>query len=299
MRGGPIAGAGRRSTTARNRAIVAIVPRSRYRNGLGSVRADGARSCAPRGGRSAWRPPPRRVGRSRPIRSPTTNSSGYPGSEQSGSTATRPARSTSAPARSASIRPSGEACTPAAQIFVRASMRPGPSPVATSRPASSTPTTRVPRRTSTPSRSRSRWARRRSRSGYGAARCRRASSSTIRAALGSKRRKLPAAPGVTALRSGPRARRRWARHRRSRTSATARGPPASGSSSAISKAPKMRPRSSRASSIVFMPGAWRRVLVMAEIRRRTPGRDDQAVVRQRGPFPSVSIVSARPSASTR
>ena len=59
----------------------------------------------------------------RPIRSPTTKISGCPGSEQSGST-TRPARSTLAPVAIADhAGPSGDACTPAAQIFVRASMR--------------------------------------------------------------------------------------------------------------------------------------------------------------------------------
>ena len=43
---------------------------------------------------------------------------------QSGRTGTRPARSTSPPACAARIAPSGDAWTPAAQIFVRASMRP-------------------------------------------------------------------------------------------------------------------------------------------------------------------------------
>jgi len=65
------------------------------------------------------------------IISPTTNTSGCPGSEQSGATCTRPARSTVACARSASSRPRDEACTPAAQMLVRASMRPpAPSVVA-------------------------------------------------------------------------------------------------------------------------------------------------------------------------
>ena len=88
-------------------------------------------------------------------------------------------------------------------------------------------------------------------------RCRAASSSTIRACVGSKRRKL------------------WRSARRESSaiwpaSSTPVGPAptianvshgsraaASGSSSAISKAPKIRPRSSSASSIVFIPGAWR------------------------------------------
>ena len=63
--------------------------------------------------------------------SPIAKTSGWPGRLQSGRTATRPARSVSAPVASASILASGEACTPAAQIFVRAGMRRSP-------PASST-----------------------------------------------------------------------------------------------------------------------------------------------------------------
>ena len=93
--------------------------------------------------------------------------------------------------------------------------------------------------------------------GSWAARCPRASSSTIRALAGSKRRKLarsarressaicPAsstpvgpAPTIANVSHGSRA-------------------ASSGSSSAISKAPKIRPRSSSASSIVFIPGASR------------------------------------------
>ena len=54
--------------------------------------------------------------------SPTANTSGCPGSEQSGSTLIRPARSHSAPDASASIRASGDAATPAAQIFVLAAI---------------------------------------------------------------------------------------------------------------------------------------------------------------------------------
>src|ERR671928_153344 len=61
--------------------------------------------------------------RSRLIMSPTTCTSGWPGRVRSGWTATRPARSTSAPDCSPSSRPSGLACTPAAQIFVAAWIR--------------------------------------------------------------------------------------------------------------------------------------------------------------------------------
>ena len=52
--------------------------------------------------------------------SPTAKTSGWPGSVQSGSTWMRPARSHSAPEASASSFASGEAATPAAQIFVLA-----------------------------------------------------------------------------------------------------------------------------------------------------------------------------------
>ena len=54
----------------------------------------------------------------REIMSPTTNTSGWPGRVRSGSTEMRPARSSSAPVASASIVPSGDACTPAAQMTV-------------------------------------------------------------------------------------------------------------------------------------------------------------------------------------
>ena len=50
--------------------------------------------------------------------SPTTNTSGWPGNEQSGFTLMRPERSHCAPVASASIFARGEAKTPAAQIFV-------------------------------------------------------------------------------------------------------------------------------------------------------------------------------------
>ena len=57
-----------------------------------------------------------------------------------------------------------------------------------------------------------------------------------------------------------------------------RAAPGPSSSSASSKAPKIRPRTSSASSIVFMPGAWTAELVVAEVRLRRAGGDDQAVV---------------------
>ena len=83
--------------------------------------------------------------------SPTANTSGCPGRVRSGSTLIRPARSTSAPLASASAPANGEACTPAAQITVRAAMRSVvPSFMLTSTPSASTPVTRAPKRNSTP-----------------------------------------------------------------------------------------------------------------------------------------------------
>ena len=77
--------------------------------------------------------------------SPIANTSGCPGSEQSGSTAMRPARSHSAPVASASILASGDACTPAAQILVRAATcSTSPSCPLTSTPWRSTSVTMLP-----------------------------------------------------------------------------------------------------------------------------------------------------------
>ncbi len=88
------------------------------------------------------------------IMSPTANTSGCPGSEQSGCTAMRPARSHSAPVASASIRASGDAATPAAQIAVRVGiLRVVPSAPRTSTPVESTCWTIVSVWISTPVRS--------------------------------------------------------------------------------------------------------------------------------------------------
>jgi hypothetical protein len=93
------------------------------------------------------------------IRSPTTNTSGCAGSVQSGSTATRPDRSTAAPLFAARRAPTGEALTPAAQTLVRSSiLRGDPSGPTTFRPYSSTPVTLVASCVSTPRWHRSRWA---------------------------------------------------------------------------------------------------------------------------------------------
>ena len=71
----------------------------------------------------ASRPRRRPAGCSSVTMSPTTNTSGCPGRVRSGSTAMWPLRSTSAPVADASCAASGDACTPAAQTTVCASMR--------------------------------------------------------------------------------------------------------------------------------------------------------------------------------
>ena len=85
------------------------------------------------------------------IMSPTTKTSGCPGSVRSGLTRTRPARSMPAPDWSASILPSGLAWTPAAQTLQTESIRRWvPSESSTSMPVASTLTTLEPSWTSTP-----------------------------------------------------------------------------------------------------------------------------------------------------
>jgi hypothetical protein len=82
--------------------------------------------------------------------SPIANTSGCPGSVQSGRTATLPVLSVSAPVCCASMPASGEAWTPAAQMRVRVGMTsfpPGPSTVMLS---SSMSVARVFTLTSTP-----------------------------------------------------------------------------------------------------------------------------------------------------
>ena len=113
-----------RSTTAWKREIVAIEPLSWYSNGpLGALPAS-ERLIASAEYRAPWMATWATPGSLfSEIMSPTTCTSGWPGSVRSGSTATRPARSTSAPDCSPRIRPSGLACTPAAQIFVAALIR--------------------------------------------------------------------------------------------------------------------------------------------------------------------------------
>ena len=193
---------------------------------------------------------------SRLIRSPTTKISGCPGTLVSGATTTRPARSVSAPVRAATRRPNELASTPAAHKIVSAAMRlVDPSGVMTVRPVPSRSVTRVRKRTSTPfERSRSwvsvdsaGWNDGRTRSAASSRMTRlvegamlrnsprrvRLASSAICPAISTPVGPAPTTTNVSAL-------------------ATCAAVPAS---SARSKAVKIRPRSSRASSTVFMPGA--------------------------------------------
>ena len=122
--GKPLIRIPRQLKMARNRPMVATLPRSRYRNGLASSRPRRRRpivwaACRlPCIATSATPGSPSRL-----VMSPTANTSGCPGRVRSGSTSMRPARSTCAPHAAASFPASGEACTPAAQITVRAAIR--------------------------------------------------------------------------------------------------------------------------------------------------------------------------------
>ena len=90
--------------------------------------------------------------RSRLVMSPMANTSGCFGRVQSGRVSIRPARSQTAPDASASRRASGEACTPAAQITVRAAIRSGPPGPSRATASASTAVTLTPMRSSTPMR---------------------------------------------------------------------------------------------------------------------------------------------------
>ena len=182
---------------ARNLEIVAIEPLSRYRNG---VRAGMGCPPAPSDAQicfATYRPPWMATGDtpgrpSRVIMSPTTNTSGCPGTVKSGPTKTRPARSSFTPVCAASWTPNGDAATPAAQTLVRDSIRRRePSRSCTSMPASSTSTTFAPSWTSTPRRSSSRCAWVDSLSPNVLSTASELSRSTTRVVSGSKLRKLP------------------------------------------------------------------------------------------------------------
>ena len=113
------------SAMAENREIVAMEPLSKYLNGCCGAFSSDSRALT---SLAAYFPPwiatwatPGRW--SRLIMSPTTNTSGWPGSVRSGFTEIRPARSTGAPVWSLRTFPSGLACTPAAHTLVVAGMR--------------------------------------------------------------------------------------------------------------------------------------------------------------------------------
>ena len=127
--------------------------------------------------------------------SPIAKTSGWPGSVQSSRTTMRPARSHVAPLASASRPASGEACTPAAQIFVRQTTRSvDPSGPRTSTPNASTPVTIDPVRIVTPSRRSSLAAFAESRSPNVARISLPPSTNRTSALAGSMRRKLPLRP---------------------------------------------------------------------------------------------------------
>ncbi len=151
------------SPTAWPRPITASWPLSKYRNvrrGRPATPSRMARAtCLP-----IWIAPVQVGGTegsprcSNQAASPITNTSGWPGIEQSGSTSTLPWLVSGTP-RDAS---SGDASLPAAQITVVVGIRQPPASTASSR----TSVTSVLTRTSTPSRRRSSLARSESDSGY-------------------------------------------------------------------------------------------------------------------------------------
>ena len=198
-------------------------------------------------------------GRSRSaIMSPIAKTSGWPGSVQSSFTTMRPARSHVAPPASASSRASGDACTPAAQIFVRHTIRSvAPSASRTSTPNGSTSVTIDLLRIVTPSRRSSAAAFAESRSPNVARISLPPSTSRTSASAGSIRRKLPWRPVRASSAIWPAISTPVGPPPTTTKVSQARRASGSGSFSAISKAPKIRPRSSRASSIVFIPGAKR------------------------------------------
>ena len=247
-------------TTARNRETAAMLPRSRYLNGTGLL---------------AVQPALDRVGGVDPRLHGDLGHAGQlvqrhhvPDGEHLGVTGQRAVRAAprsvppgrmSAPEALASSAASGEACTPAAHTLVRDAIRSiVPSGPFTSAPKASSPVTtllaadlhaeafqlpaalfdnRSPKlaRISLPP----------------------SNSSTRRLAPGRCAGSCASARCGPAPRSGRRSRRRSAHRRPRRRSARRCGHRGSVSVSAISNAPKIRPRSSSASSIVFIPGAQR------------------------------------------
>ena len=224
------------------------------------------------------------------IRSPTTNTSGARAASSPAAPRTRPARSTVAPARAASSRPSGDACTPAAQIFVRASMRP-PLDVEAGRVDPDDPRAEADL-DAEPLEVASRAPAQPLRVGRedGVDRVDQDDARALRVEAGGSSR---AARGATARRSARPARRRSGRRRRSRTSAMARGR----RRRARARRSRRRRRSARAA-----PARRRSSSSRARGARTRRGRSTTATRRWRRSgcrsaasfaLPSVSIVSSR------
>ena len=110
--------------TALKRLMIAIEPLSKYLNGGCGAFPRSRPSISLAAYFAPWIATCATPGRSsRAIMSPTTNTSGWPGSVRSGLTAIRPARSSGAPVCSDRVRASALAWTPAAQILVTALIR--------------------------------------------------------------------------------------------------------------------------------------------------------------------------------
>ena len=217
-----------------------------------------ARSCPRRGGRIGSRPAPLRAGRRGSSgRRSRTPRGGREACSRARPSPGRPDRPRRPPLRPAT-RPSGDASTPAAQIFVAASIRRScglrafvstPLLVDAGDPACRHGSRR-------PSSRRSRAARARSDSGNDGEDSRRRRRAGPRAPRPDRcGGSCGAAIGATARRAGRRARRRSVPPPTTTNVSQRRPRIGIGSRSAISKAPKIRPRSSSAWSIVFIPGA--------------------------------------------
>ena len=238
--------------------MVAIDPLSVYRNGAGSGSRPAALAAMRRAtNRAPWIAPWATPGTSgTAARSPMTVTSGCPGTARCSSTTTRPARSRGTPVRAASRAPSSLPRTPAAQTLAADGTRVVcPSAVRQVTESESTSVTIAFSTTSTPDRSSDRWVLRPRRGPNGGRTWSAPSIRMMRAAAGSMRRNCPRSvtressaiwPAIsTPVGPAPTTTKVSSFCRSSGESAT----------SAFSKAEKMRARSSRASSMVFMPGA--------------------------------------------
>ena len=246
-------------TTAENREIVAIDPLSLYLNGACGRAPASSPRMAFATYFASWMAPCATPGTpSSAARSPITNTSGCPGRVRSGCTFTRPARSVSAPVCSASIAPSGFAATPAAHTLHTDSTRSvEPSLRLTVKPCESTSVTIASVQISTPRLSSDLRADPPSASPKLGSTSGPPSMRMTRACFGSIRRNSPtrvfdASSRICPAISTPVGPAPTTANVRNRD----RSSP-SGASSASSNAPKIRARSSSASSMVFMPGAWR------------------------------------------